>query len=173
MNKNILITAVALTSMLTACGSDADDPTPQRTTSIASSKTTTATPAPTGPEMHALDDTIYIRDDIILDLGKITRGRTGKIGVPEDTSYIRVGVTLTNNTKTPLDLGTLKFSCPTQEVYDGSKGMEGVPDVHVLPGRSLAWPLACAQDKNETHVQLELQPQRGEDRIVIFTGTIE
>lgn len=177
MNKHTLIPAAALAVALTACssGSEDKDNTPRKAT-VTSSRAVTVSPAPTptatGPLMYELADSARW-GHLAAALDDFDRGRTSDAGVPENTRYIRADVTFTNRTDRPIDLTDLTFSCTTQEVYDGTQGLEGVPNVHVLPGRSETWPIACKQGKDAQFFQLEINPRQDGSRTAIFSGNIE
>jgi hypothetical protein len=164
---------IALVSVLTACGSDPDvADKPKATTGIIVSASPTPTPEPTGPLMYGLKDKAS-QDGITLSLKNFSRGRSDEVGVPEDTNYVRFSVTVKNTTDDPFALENLDVTCTTPEVYDVEDGLEGTPSTHVLPGKSHAWDIACAQNEDERDFQVEISPQRDGDRTVIFSGTVE
>lgn len=143
-----------------------------QTIRITASKSPTPTPTSTGPLMYTLKDKAS-QDGVTVSLKNFQRGRTTDVGVPEDTNYVRLTVTVKNTTDEPLDLDDLTVICVSDEVFDGTNGLDGVPDVHVLPDKALSWDIACAQNKSEEYFQLEIRPQHEDGRIAIFSGTVE
>lgn len=175
MNKNTTPLAVgtiatAALVLLSACSSNADSSRTSPTTRVAASPAA-ASPSPTGPQIYRLKDTADF-GDITIRLDKLRRGHTGKVGVPEDTDYIRISLTLTNGSTSPFDLSNLLTACVTEEVYDGTHGLSGAPTVHVLPDKFLTWDIACAQKKDVHDFQIEISPRRDGDRTAIFSGNV-
>jgi len=170
----LVIFVTAVTVATTGCSSDPADKHTKRTTNVAASKTAKPkpTPAPTGPTEHTLKSTAAW-GHISLKVGDFRRGSTDKSGVPEDTDYVRFAVTLNNDTDDPFNLRDLAVSCGTREVYDFTDQLEGVPTIHVLPGKDMTWDLACVQAKDEKDFQVEFNAQAGDERTAIFSGEVK
>ncbi len=149
---------------------DADS---KRTTKVAASTEATPSPSPsqTGPQSHGLSATADW-GDVVFGLSDFRRGSTGKYGVPKDTDYVRFTATVTNNGKIPFALDDLLFNCTTDEILDYTNKLDGAPDVHVMPGKSLKWELACAQGKKVTELQFEVNPQIDGEQTAVFLGTV-
>lgn len=168
------IIVVASTIFLAAVSDSADDKGTdgKHTTKVAASTSPTASPSPSGPQQYGLEDTAKW-DGVSLTMEDFRRGRTEKYGVPEKTDFVRFHITVTNDRKTPLDLDDMIVNCTTQQVYDFTDKLEGVPEVHVLPGDSLSWDLACALDKAVEEFQVEFNPEFGEYETAIFAGAVK
>lgn len=167
-----VIIGVASTALILASSSGPDGKGPDEGHTIRIAASSTPSPSPTGPQVHGLTSTAHW-GDITLTLKDFRRGSTDEYGVPEDTDYIRFTAALTNDGTDPVDLGEMIVNCTTQQVYDSTDKLEGVPAVHVLPSKSLKWDMACALDKDTKYFQVELTPEYGEHRTAIFSGTVK
>lgn len=170
-----IVVAIATGGALLTSGSGDDkaSKSDKRTTTIAAaSKASSPSPAPTGPTEHPLKGTAKW-GDIYLRLGDFERGSTGEFGVPEDTPYVRFDLTLINDSDSPVALSEVLVHCATQEVVDTTKGLEGTPQVHALPHKSLTWDVACEQDKDIKEFQVEVDPQIEGERTAAFAGEVK
>lgn len=179
MHQNLKAAAAVIASAALAAGIvfaldlDEDDTKPvTKASPTVSVSSASPTPEATGPLLYSLNDKAKW-GDVTITLDKFKRGRTTDVGVPEDTNFVRFTVALTNKGDKLVNLQDVTITCITQEVYDGTNNLNGIPNVHVRHGKTLTWDIACAQDKKERYLQVEVSPDRGDQRVAIFAGDIE
>ncbi|WP_217142389.1 hypothetical protein [Streptomyces sp. AC627_RSS907] len=126
----------------------------------------------------ALDKTATWKNGVAAHLGDFSRGTSGEYASPSGEAYLAFSVTLRNGSKTPLDLSTVSLSCPdgAEQVFDSDAGLNGLPDAHLLPGKSQNWKEACVFPKTARNAQIEITPTdtSGDSwyRTAIFTGEV-
>lgn len=179
VHQNLKAAAAVIASAALAAGIvfvfdlDEDDTKPvTKASPTVSVSSASPAPEPTGPLLYSLNDKAKW-GDVTITLDKFKRGRTTDVGVPEDTDFVRFTVALTNKGDKPVNLQDVTITCITQEVYDGTNNLNGIPNVHVLHGKTLTWDIACAQDKDEKDFQVEASADRGDERVAVFTGRVE
>ncbi|MER5481549.1 hypothetical protein ABT026_31945 [Streptomyces sp. NPDC002734] len=164
--RNSLL-AVALLALLgltsTACNGDSDsadaDSKPKATVSAPQEEETGTEESVEDDEtiIVALDKPAEWRNGVSAKLSKFTRGKSGQWASPSNTQYLKFNVTVTNDSKKPLDLGMMVLVCPAggDEIFDGENGLDGAPSSHVLPGEKGTWTAACAfgpKDNKSSHL---------------------
>ncbi|MET7631822.1 hypothetical protein [Streptomyces sp. NPDC005499] len=127
----------------------------------------------------ALNGTAKWRNRVKAHLSGFTRGFSSDTAMPEHTAYLGFTVTIDNGWNKPVDLSMTELSCPNggDEIFDSEKGLNGMPDSHVLPGKSGTWKAACAFKKSDKKVQIEVTPYDADSlagyRTAIFTGEVK
>lgn len=141
--------------------------------------TTPAAPAeePTHDETAALDEPVTYPNGITIALSGFRRGVSSSIAAPSDTPYVKFTIKMTNDTNATLDASQMTLVCQHgdqgmegEQVFD--RGLSGVPESHVRPGRSVTAVVACAMPKDDTYLQVEVSPTWETDAAV-FAGKIE
>lgn len=181
---NTRTTAAILTAIccatLAACGTNS----PTNTGSAPAATITpatedTATETATGDDSLTLTDTATYENKVDVSLSKFTRGKSGAYASPENTAYIKFTVTVVNGSKKTMDLSALSVTCSYgdagkegEEIFDSEKGLNGTPDTHLRPGRTVKTVIACAQPAKETYTQIEVTPDWESDA-AIFAGDVK
>ncbi|MEV7952971.1 hypothetical protein [Streptomyces sp. NPDC088141] len=193
--RNTLISAALLAALgvsLTACtGSGDTSPIPKQphTTVSASKETSTDDKGDPGTEESsddmtmtmplALDGTAKWRNGVETNLSDFSRGFSTDCAMPDHAAYLGFTVTVGNGSKKPFDLSMTNLSCLDggDEIFDSAKGLNGAPDSHVLPGKSGTWKTACAFNKSNNKVRIEVTPYDTDSlaryRTAIFTGEVK
>ncbi|MFE6895591.1 hypothetical protein ACFVFJ_01845 [Streptomyces sp. NPDC057717] len=127
----------------------------------------------------ALDKTATWNNGVKAHLSGFSRGTSGEYASPSGKAYLAFSVTMQNGSKSSIDLSMVSLSCPdgAEEIFDTDAGFNGVPDTHLLPGKSLAWKAACVFPKTAKNAQIEIMPMdtsgSGWYRTAIFTGQVQ
>jgi hypothetical protein len=131
---------------------------------------------PTHDETAALDEAVTYPNGIEVSLADFSRGVSSSVAAPSDTPYVKFTVKMTNNTNATVDASAMTLVCQHgdqgmegEQIFD--RGLSGVPESHVRPGRSVSAVVACAMPKDETYLQVEVSPTWETDAAV-FAGTI-
>ncbi|WP_267716729.1 hypothetical protein [Streptomyces sp. CoH17] len=185
INKIAAASAVAATLMLGLVGCNDEDG--GKSDSKKSSKPVHAPSESPSEETVTDEDSQVIEADLTekvewknglkAQLSDFKRGKTGEYSYPENASYIRFKVTMTNDDKAPLDLSMTSLDCSTgEEVYDSELGLSGSPDTHLLAGKTKTWETACMFDAEDKELQVEITPGTMDEtwyRTAIFSGSIK
>lgn len=126
----------------------------------------------------ALDKTATWKDGVTARLSGFSRGTSGEYASPSGKAYLAFSVTMQNGSKSSIDLSMVSVSCPdgAEEIFDTDAGFNGLPDTHLLPGKSQTWKEACVFPKTAKSAQIEIMPidasGSGWYRTAIFTGQV-
>ncbi|WP_406362372.1 hypothetical protein [Streptomyces sp. NBC_01579] len=194
MRKTVITAALlaALGGSLTACNGAGDTPrAPKQPNGTVSASKEAGTDDKGGDDSGsdetsddttltvALDGTAKWRNGVKATLSGFSRGFSSDTAMPEHTAYLGFTVTIVNGWNKPIDLSMTQLSCPNggDEIFDSEKGLNGLPDSHVLPGKSGTWKTACAFKKSDNKVQIEIEPYDADSlagyRTAIFTGEVK
>ncbi len=127
----------------------------------------------------ALDKTAKWNNGIKAHLSGFGRGTSGEYASPSGKAYLAFSVTMQNDSKSTIDLSMVSLSCPdgADEIFDTDAGFNGVPDTHLLQGKSQTWKAACVFPKTAENAQIEITPTdtsgSGWYRTAIFTGQVQ
>lgn len=96
------------------------------------------------------------------------------------TPYIRITVTVKNGGKEHFDLTGFTYACQYgdtegqvgEDVYDGANGVLGAPSSTLLPGRKVSFKIGCELPKNESYLQVEINPEWTAET-AIFAGKVQ
>ncbi|WP_406309433.1 hypothetical protein [Streptomyces sp. NBC_00623] len=127
----------------------------------------------------ALDKTATWNNGVKAHLSGFSRGTSGEYASPSGKAYLAFSVTMQNGSKSSIDLSMVSLSCPdgAEEIFDTDAGFNGMPDTHLLPGKSLTWKAACVFPETAKNAQIEIMPMdtsgSGWYRTAIFTGQVQ
>lgn len=174
--------AMAVGCSLSACstigGTQTDAATPAATVSASQDTEDTQDDSDSDTITVALDKTATWNNGVQAHLSGFSRGTSGEYASPSGKAYLAFSVTVQNGSKSPLDLSMVSLSCPdgADEIFDTDAGFGGMPDAHLLPGKSQTWKEACVFAKAAKDVQIEIMPMdtsgSGWYRTAIFTGQV-
>ncbi|WJV45544.1 hypothetical protein [Streptomyces flavofungini] len=188
---------LALGTALTACG-DGDKPRP----AVTVTKTVTADDAPAGSEgsdsepspdaesepgaatdskddTHGLTGTAVYENKNEVSLSGFSRGVSGPYASPERTPYVKFTLRLKNGTDKVIDMSALSVLCQYgdeakdgEQIFDSENGLDGPPQTHLRPGRSITATLGCELPKSQKYLQIEVTPDF-ETEAAIFGGKVK
>ncbi|MEU6005062.1 hypothetical protein [Streptomyces sp. NPDC047453] len=127
----------------------------------------------------ALDKTATWNNGVKAHLSGFSRGTSGEYASPSGKAYLAFSVTMQNASKSSIDLSMVSLSCPDgdDEIFDTGAGFNGMPDAHLLPGKSQTWKAACVFPKAARSAQIEITPTdtsgSGWYRTAIFIGHVQ
>lgn len=198
--RSTLFAAAAVLTLgaaLTACG-DGDKPRP----AVTVTKTVTAGDAPAESEAsdsepspesesepdeaaESKDDTLGLTGTAVYEnknevsLSSFSRGVSGPYASPERTPYVKFTLKLKNGTDKVIDMSALSVLCQYgheakdgEQIFDSENGLDGPPQTHLRPGRSITATLGCELPKSQKHLQIEVTPDF-ETEAAIFSGKVK
>ncbi|MFE6941038.1 DUF4352 domain-containing protein [Streptomyces chartreusis] len=137
------------------------------------------TPENTEPEVMSLTDGVQWDGGIEVELTGWTRGVTGPYAAPESTPFVKFKVTIRNTGTDTVDLSGAWMTCiygtngtQSEQVFDSDGGLDGLPQVHLRPGKSVSAPTGCELPKDEEYLQVEMVPM-SESEVAIFAGNVK
>lgn len=180
-----VIAAIVTTGVVVANSDEDDSPTVSAESSAPEDDTITAaeepspTPSDTGPDVASLTDGMRWDDGLEVELSGWTRGVTGPYAAPENKPFVKFTVKITNDGDQTVDLSTGYMTClygndgrQSALVFDHERGMDGLPRVHLRPGKSVSAPTGCELPKDEKYLQVEFSPT-AESETAIFAGNVK
>ncbi|ARX87167.1 MULTISPECIES: DUF4352 domain-containing protein [Streptomyces] len=196
--RSTLFAAAAVLTLgvaLTACG-DGDKPRP----AVTVTKTVTAGDAPADSEAsdsepspesepdgaaESKDDTLGLTGTAVYEnknevsLSSFSRGVSGPYASPERTPYVKFTLKLKNGTDKVIDMSALSVLCQYgheakdgEQIFDSENGLDGPPQTHLRPGRSITATLGCELPTSQKHLQIEVTPDF-ETEAAIFSGKVK
>lgn len=146
---------------------------------VIASEEPTPTPTDTGPAVGSLTDGVRWDGGIEAELSGWTRGVTGPYAAPADTPYVKFTVKFTNGGDQTVDLSGAYLTClygsdgrQSAQVFDSERGLEGLPLVHLRPGKSVSAVTGCELPEGEKYLQVELAATH-ETETAIFAGNVK
>lgn len=181
-----VIAAIVTTGIVVVNSRDdaSDSPTAAESSTPADDTVTAAaepepTPEDTGPEVWSLTDGVSWDGGVEVKLTGWARGVTGPYAAPQNKPYAKFTVKIRNEGDVPVDLSSGYLTClygedgvESGQVFDSERGMDGLPQVHLRPGKSVSATTGCELPKGEKYLQVELSPT-GESETAIFAGNVK
>lgn len=191
------LAALALAgATLTACG-DEDGPRPADSEALDSEPSTASgssgsgsgsgsdSDSGSGADSGPDDGTLGLTGTAVYDnknevsLSAFSRGVSGAYASPENTPYVKFTLKLKNGTSKVVDVSELSVLCQYgdeakdgEQIFDSEHGLDGPPQTHLRPGRSITATLACELPKSQTDVQIEVTPDF-DTEAAIFAGKVK
>ncbi|MER5298606.1 hypothetical protein ABT039_03970 [Streptomyces lasiicapitis] len=169
--------AVTVTETVTAGAAPADSDTSPSAEPEAESEPESA-PEPDDDTLGLTGTAVYENKNQV-SLAAFSRGVSGAYASPEKTPYVKFTLKLKNGTSKVIDVSELSVLCQYgdegrdgEEIFDSENGLDGPPQTHLRPGRSLTATLACELPKSQTYVQIEVTPDF-EAEPAIFAGKVK
>ncbi|MFE6408167.1 DUF4352 domain-containing protein [Streptomyces sp. NPDC057837] len=180
-----VIAAIVATGVVVANSRDDSSDTAAAESSAPVDDTITAaeepspTPEETGPEIVALSDGVRWDGGMEVTLDDFTRGVSSEWAAPENTPYVKFTVRFKNGGDTTTDLSGSYVTClygddgaEGEQIFDSEKSIDGLPEVHLRPGKSVSAKIGCELPKAEKYLQVELVPDI-ESETAIFAGNVK
>ncbi|MGW7498605.1 DUF4352 domain-containing protein [Streptomyces luteogriseus] len=137
------------------------------------------TPEDTGPEVWSLTDGVSWDGGVEVELTGWTRGVTGPYAAPQSTPFVKFTVKIRNKGDQTVDVSSGYLTClygddgqESAQVFDSERGLDGLPQVHLRPGKSVSAKTGCELPKGEEYLQVELSPT-AESETAIFAGNVK